>query len=176
MEFYLIYKGPLKANGDKNHKYEIRKFFHHQLKKLWESHPVLKAFQGKPGRPDITEKVGNCIFIPLVSDKLKMRAKLNIFMLTQDGIKGVVKGGDIDNRLKTLFDALRCPKTENELPEEGINDIDRYNPMFCLLQDDSLIEDIRVHKEMLLLEEIETFLLIHVEIRITQRIWATADF
>lgn len=44
------------------------------------------------------------------------------------------QGGDIDNQLKTLFDALRAPHDVAELPG-GPSDGDQ-DPLFCLLDDD----------------------------------------
>jgi len=61
----------------------------------------------------------------------------------------VSSGGDIDNRIKVLFDGLRVPKYDSELknlaPEEG------ENPLFCLLEDDdSLITSIKITTDRLL--------------------------
>src|SRR6266481_9348619 len=45
MEFRLIYKGPLKAEGksggNTRQKHQIRKDFHGQLLELWKQHPDL---------------------------------------------------------------------------------------------------------------------------------------
>jgi hypothetical protein len=60
----------------------------------------------------------------------------------------LIKGGDIDNRLKTLFDALRIPKA-GEIMESPDNEGGR-NPFFCLLEDDSLINHISVTTDLLL--------------------------
>ena len=62
---------------------------------------------------------------------------------------GVIESGDIDNRLKTLFDALRIPGPDtNELagstPQEG------ENPLYCLLEDDKLITHVAVDTDTLL--------------------------
>jgi hypothetical protein len=57
--------------------------------------------------------------------------------------------GDLDNRLKVLFDALRMPDMENELPE-GAQPTDDQYPLFCLLQDDKLITAVRMESERLL--------------------------
>jgi hypothetical protein len=58
-------------------------------------------------------------------------------------------GGDIDNRLKTLFDALRMPNTCDELagvPPEADED-----PFYVLLEDDALITKVSVTTDRLLL-------------------------
>ena len=50
---------------------------------------------------------------------------------------------DIDNQLKTLFDALRTPHRPSELPLDDTPQ-DGEDPFFCLLDDDSRIVDVRV--------------------------------
>ena len=57
--------------------------------------------------------------------------------------------GDIDNRLKTLFDALRAPKNATEIPKGAVPGPDE-DPFFCLLEDDALITAVSVETERLL--------------------------
>jgi len=57
--------------------------------------------------------------------------------------------GDLDNRLKTLFDALRRPTNTKEFggydrPDES------ENPFFCLLEDDALVTKVSVESDVLL--------------------------
>ena len=54
--------------------------------------------------------------------------------------------GDIDNRLKTLFDALRMPQNASEIPEDAAHD----GVFFCLLEDDSLITKLSVDTSQIL--------------------------
>ena len=62
----------------------------------------------------------------------------------------VVEGGDIDNRLKTIFDALRVPKL-HEIPSGETDAIARMRPPFhCLLEDDKLITSVSVKTAQLL--------------------------
>jgi hypothetical protein len=60
----------------------------------------------------------------------------------------VLHGGDIDNRMKTLFDALCVPKPEQirRLSPES----DDEKPFYCLLEDDSLVTSLQVKTERLL--------------------------
>ena len=54
--------------------------------------------------------------------------------------------GDIDNRIKTLFDALKVPSKADldvERPEST-------EPFFCLLEDDALITNFSVETDRLL--------------------------
>ena len=58
--------------------------------------------------------------------------------------------GDIDNRLKTLFDALRMPKSKDELGRyAGVPGLDE-DPFYCLLEDDKFITRLVVETDMLL--------------------------
>lgn len=61
----------------------------------------------------------------------------------------IMSSGDIDNRLKTLFDAMRLPDTKEEL---GGNDapLEDEKPFFCLLSDDKLISRVSVETDTLL--------------------------
>jgi hypothetical protein len=60
----------------------------------------------------------------------------------------IIQGGDIDNRLKTLFDGLRIPKELKEIGGVPIEDDEK--PFFCLLQDDALITEVKVRADTLL--------------------------
>jgi hypothetical protein len=59
------------------------------------------------------------------------------------------RGGDIDNRVKLLIDALRIPSDASEMKKRTGDDPDP-NPMYCLLQDDNLITSFKVKTDRLL--------------------------
>jgi hypothetical protein len=87
-------------------------------------------------------------FVPLVEQSLALRVSLDILFLRRDQHPLIKAGGDLDNRLKTLFDALRVPETTDGLggaPGEG------EEPIFVLLQDDCLISEIHVNTDNLLM-------------------------
>jgi hypothetical protein len=58
---------------------------------------------------------------------------------------GFVKAqsGDLDNRMKTLLDALRMPRVVDEIPANDAPGADEH-PFFCLLEDDALISSFSV--------------------------------
>ncbi len=125
MEFRLTYQGPLKGSGrDVRHKQTVRRALHPQLKALWDLAPLRDLLdrvpdQNAPPPWDYIREghdVGPFRFIPLITSRLHLIAQLDIVLL-RPGPPGaiVTQGGDVDNRLKTLFDALRMPKA-NELP------------------------------------------------------------
>lgn len=49
----------------------------------------------------------------------------------------VTSAGDLDNRIKTLWDCLRMPHTESEM--NGFPDAYKGKPFFSVLEDDSLV-------------------------------------
>jgi hypothetical protein len=88
-------------------------------------------------------------FIPLVRRELSLICSIRVLFLRPDQPGDVLRSGDIDNRLKTLFDALRLPKNKDELGGYDAPGVDE-NPFFCLLEDDSLITDVSVETDLLL--------------------------
>ena len=77
-----------------------------------------------------------------------MRVGIDILFLRRDQHPLILRGGDIDNRLKTLFDAFRVPDKKGKLkcdPAEG------EDPFFVLLQDDKLISEVRIDTDNILL-------------------------
>lgn len=148
MDFTLIYDGDLKANGTIGHKHEVRRVFHYQLLELWKGSPFSEL---KCPAETLTTTVGKYRFFPLVSAARNEIAELQVVMLRPQLGPGYIvgQGGDIDNRLKTLFDSLRMPKNTNEIPK---NELPRDNedPFFCLLKDDILITELSVRADRLL--------------------------
>lgn len=192
MRFRLTYEGPLRAsqgeakNGQREplaqHKHTMRRAFHTQLKKFWQTNKFLREYQvdehwnsvqavpanqvGAPGywmstrhekqlRP-LSEataelfKENNYRFVPLVCERYDLLCSLDILMLRRDFPLGsLIHAGDLDNRIKTLLDALRRPRNGlelkgNENPAEG------EDPFYCLLEDDDLISGLAVQTDMLL--------------------------
>lgn len=108
-----------------------------------------------PNRVRLSEHVAdlyrenNYRFVPLVRQDLSLLCSLDILFLRRDFPLGVISAGDLDNRVKTLIDALRKPHSSNELqgnetPGPG------EDPFFCLLEDDDLVTSLSVHTDMLL--------------------------
>jgi hypothetical protein len=58
------------------------------------------------------------------------------------------QSGDIDNRLKTLFDALKIPTPNEEYGKRSRHEDEE--PFFCLLADDKLITKVAVETDQLL--------------------------
>jgi hypothetical protein len=156
MEFRLLYEGPLQGqNAKAEHKREIRRYFHPQLKRLWTQPPLneasdLLAFPAQPGKISVVEPRGSVQFVPLVTGKLDLYAELDVlFFRPQPRGQLITDAGDIDNRLKTLLDTLRIHRAAQEDPR-GDESVSDKNPFFCLLQDDSLVTKVTVEVDQLL--------------------------
>lgn len=189
MRFRLVYRGELKSsqkdaldqqyNRLAEHKQEIRKVFHRQLKQLWatnkflaerKEHPLYaenssdhrpvsdgRAFFGpaEEAKIPLSEYIGSLYrengyrFVPLVREDWSLLCSLRVLFLRRDIPGSVISAGDLDNRIKTLIDALRRPKSAaelrgNETPAEG------EDPFFCLLEDDRLVSHLEVETDTLL--------------------------
>jgi hypothetical protein len=148
MEYTLFYRGSLKVNGSPRDKHELRKYFHPQIKQIWNQQPFLN-FQGfyksssEPGHT-IARKIGDFNFVPLVCQALYLVAKLQITLLRPETPGAIIThGGDIDNRLKTLLDSLKIPSEPTALPN-NCKPGDNEDPFYCLLEDDNLVTELSV--------------------------------
>lgn len=173
MRFRLVYDGPVLATRGKPHgeqpdpraahKHNIRRAFHVQLKRFWEQDRFLREcvtsldLWGESGHPMIPlrERMAELYkacdrrFVPLVVEEFSLHCSLRILFLRREIPGGVIRSGDIDNRIKTIFDALRMPQSAaelfgNEKPADG------EDPMYVLLRDDGLIAHAEIETDTLL--------------------------
>jgi hypothetical protein len=155
MQFTLIYRGLLPANGDARSKQLIRRQLHPQLKHLFSYSPLsgrtsTMLCEIQTLRPNIIEHLDNFRFAPIITTRYDLVASIELlFLRPEPPGRLITQGGDIDNRLKTLFDALRMPRVPDEIPNGDVP-LEGENPFFCLLQDDALITDINVKTDVLL--------------------------
>lgn len=181
MEFRLTYEGPLRSTqgepwGDQRdpraeHKHEIRRVFHKQLRRLWEITPFLR--EGKSTGPEPITLYINSLplierpistvrdahslalqyaqfgfkFVPLVTTELNLVCGLDILFLRPDK-PGNLWRGDIDNRVKTLLDALSVPEANDRYCDRTPAEDEK--PFYCLLEDDALITKLSVETDQLL--------------------------
>lgn len=157
------------------HKHIIRRKFHSQLKRLWSTnlflsrHTVPKGagaahFPAKelwawgedhsndtPWANEIADQYREFgyRFVPLVREHLCLTCSLDILFLRADHPGGVLFAGDLDNRIKTLIDALRRPRNATELKGNEIP-IDGEDPFYCLLEEDKLVTGLSVETDTLL--------------------------
>jgi hypothetical protein len=163
MEFRLTYAGKLLSHRDGKplperslHVHAIRKTFQQQLKVLWAEHPTLaayKAYYGAKGQdPAKIFRQDGFNWLPLATHANGLICKVELLML-RDGRPGKALS-DIDNKLKTIFDALKMAKGPQELgqgttPGQQVPSADE-NPFRVLLEDDSLITHVAVTTDTLL--------------------------
>ncbi len=172
MQLMLHYRGLLRANGAPSHKHELRKHFHRQLGTLWKQKPLSEQpnlLQSRtPGEYSILRPLGAFTFVPLVNEEMNVVAELAVTILRPEAPGGLIThGGDIDNRLKTLFDALTMPRHQNQLPVS--NPDPSETPFFCLLEDDNLVTAVSVRTEQLL-EPVENRSLVDITIHVRTRV------
>lgn len=170
MEFILRYRGPLpaKMTGTNQEKHRIRLQLHPQLEHLcqqmrvWQSYAAngLPIARLKNRRLDLSGTNPNDFifrvpmrgvdFIPLVTRRRELACQLDIVWLRRERAGDILNsGGDLDNRLKSLFDGLRIPHEEKELPTGRI--APPVGPrIFCLLEDDALITKLTISTYQLL--------------------------
>jgi hypothetical protein len=177
MEFRLTYDGLLFSTGNDSclgpdkrgdHKHHLRMAFHPQLKRLWEITPFLKngegggptgmAFSGDmAGKPTPSYKASYLAknhtqndwrFVPLVTEDLELLCSIDVLMLRPEIPGNIIQSGDIDGRLKTLFDALSKPNARqgyaDRKPEGG------QDPTYVLLEDDKLVTKVAVETDQLM--------------------------
>jgi len=150
VRFTLVYQGVLPSAGTSVEKQQIREELHTQLKELWTFAPLAdrkRFLEPETGDPlsfsILIERYGH-VWAPLVCDKLCLHADIEVQMLRPELPGGIVtSGGDIDNRLKTLFDALSVPQQRQQMTDTARLS-STTDPTFTLLEDDKLITRIVV--------------------------------
>lgn len=192
MEFRLLYQGELLAASRNDtrakHKHELRRSFHLQLRRLWSLNANLreyvlrKSLKSHPEGRTNEERFELGIraigkewsragydLVPLVLPEFALRCSLDILLLRPEDDKFIFERGDIDGQIKTLFDALRIPDHSSETGG-ALPDADE-KPLFCLLQNDKLISEVKVTADQMLLlpgtrepKANDAFVVIHVKL------------
>ncbi|HEX5411538.1 MAG TPA: hypothetical protein VFZ27_06720 [Terriglobia bacterium] len=161
MKFHLEYQGKLPSQNAKDREarralsHEIRQSFHFQLFRLWEQRFL--QYAGLPPRSDpsfkesrqkyleaksLLVKGTSLRFLPIINKAEHLVCSLGITLYRhQEPGSFLGASGDLDNQLKVLFDAMSMP---NDSQLQGLNVDQIQQPMFCLLEDDALIIDVRM--------------------------------
>jgi hypothetical protein len=205
VEFALKYRGPLPAASSSNkrvaEKHQIRRYLHSQLAQFWQKDPRfskidpanLQLAEQRNGRFDVPRPIGGnpaswfyhlplrgIKFVPLITHVREAHCHLAIRFYRRDKPGEIIStDGDLDNRLKTLFDALRMPHRDDELPKDiPLGE----SPFFCLLDDDALITKLSIETFALLTptqpgdDDAYAELEMGVEIRAMTPMWGTIDW
>ena len=155
VEITLKHDGGIPASQDDNRhsdfKQSLRVEFSRQLRRLWRQGllkefyeaglPVVSHTQPRqwccvPDDPDKHPffRVQVCGFsaIPMVSWHNMLGCDLDFSFLGDE--RGII---DLDNQIKTVFDALRMPHQPNEVPGHMFG---KGDDLFCLLEDDAIVK------------------------------------
>ena len=180
IKFTLHYRGTLNSNGGPKEKQNLRRCFLPQLKDLWGRRPLVAQkdqFLDPCYELTAVKRIDGWNFASVVNEKNHLIAKLDIVFLRPEEPGAVItQGGDIDNRLKTLFDALSIPQAGQIL--RGDSPDESEDPFHCLLEDDNLITGVNITVDRLLgptSGSREVLLLIGVDISCTRGTFANLE-
>lgn len=165
--------------GHPHEKHAIRRIFHPQLRRLWSVKPTLKQwafrwFQHAPAEAIEAlnksnlrdDDLGNARFrlgietmgkfyakagyelAPLVVPEFDARCSIDILLLRPGERVVFDEQGDLDGQVRTIIDALRMPDNPSETGGAQAEEDER--PLFCLLQNDKLVSEIKVTADDLL--------------------------
>jgi hypothetical protein len=199
MDFILRYRGrlPGKMSDSVDDKQRVRMALHSQLEELCRREEFFHEclfpdlitgrisgnkleFNHDANHPGNDKQfcklpIAGFDFVPLVHRQHYLYCQLDITWLRTERAGDIVRGGDLDNRLKTLFDALRMPHAENEVGREKPTTPSQR--VFCLMDDDSLITKLSVSTHQMLEpraegeRETDVDLLIHVRVMASRGTW-----
>jgi hypothetical protein len=131
--------------------------YQRQLQTLWSQPPLseftdlLQTPRRRTGDYSLPRYFGKFLFVPLLAAEMNSVAELSLTILRPEPPGQLIThGGDIDNRLKTLFDALTMPRHLNALPNSIEPTAEQVPYFYCLLEDDNLITSLAVRTEQLL--------------------------
>jgi hypothetical protein len=180
MEFNLLYQGELLPSGNQSRakeKHAIRRVFHPQLRRLWSVKPILRSLahqwfvrvqsRASPLSPDLSFEEARKIecdlglqaigkyyakagyeLVPLVSPEYVPQCAIEILVLRPGERILFDERGDLDGQVRTILDALRMPDNPGETG--GAQPEDDEHPLFCLLQNDKFISEVKIIADELL--------------------------
>jgi hypothetical protein len=162
MKFSLTYDGELLSASDKHNrlpnKNRIRFEIADQLWPLYCQADFSRFQLDHESIPNAGVGFQGIAFAPILTRKMNAACRLNIRFMRSEHPGSISHGGDLDNRLKTLLDALRLPQAETEVlpalaprrflePQEGEKVAD---VCLCLLEDDALVTELAIETVMLM--------------------------
>lgn len=152
MQITLKYRGivPSAQSGGGNKKTEhiskMRLCFHEQLKKLWGQPPfqVLKDWLEtgfEASAPDFTQTVSTVRYLPFFDEKrigIAVGLKITLLSGEPNNAPQLISKGDLDNRIKSIIDALQPPQSNSQSDDEV-----KLNDIYCLMGDDEAVKEIK---------------------------------
>lgn len=172
MRFTLTYQGPLPSKGSAPKKKVIRDYLSPQVERLWHKEEF-RLGESQLASASVKEMLGRQ-YIPLAGLDSHLEADLNVLLLRRDDPASlIISGGDIDNRLKTLFDALQTPQSAQECGEGAPVEGEERLPIYTVVEDDRLITGLTVRSERWLTQGDvdEVLVILDVTLRVTKVTW-----
>jgi len=183
MKFRLIFEGaiPPRPRSSLAEIHHIRLKLAPQLEALWNFDPLageakewIRHPLENPGEYAILEQRGSSVFAPLISKRNDLQCELDVTFLRQQASGQLIgDGGDIDNRVKTLLDALSVPPPAQA---DQFSDIGPSRLVYCLLQDDALVTKLAVETDRLLRpaeSKFDLVAILQVVVRARRVTWGT---
>lgn len=162
----------LTTRGNAKEKHEIRMKFSEQLGKLVKTQPFIL---GKSKLANRKWHKNKYIFFPLVPFSSQCSASLKVRILDRQQRGYLIgRGGDIDNRLKTILDALRIPNEGTDM--KGVAPGNRKR-IYTLLEDDRQVSSLSVEISRWMVEgpPNEVFVIIDIETQEEQTTYQSID-
>ena len=154
MKFKLIYYGELLINPKRrtHHLHDIRSVLSPQLKRLTEISPYTEIRDKLTARGTGVREVGGVKFFPIITPELDLLAEIDVQIMHPEILD--TPHADIDNRMKTLLDALKRPQNANEVAEATQKEVHgkKDNTIYTLLDDDHLVTRLTINTSHLLAE------------------------
>ena len=149
MKFKLVYVGEVKINPKRRsqHLQDIRDVLSPQLKRLTEISPYNEIKSRLEKKNKAIKTVGGVKFFPLITPDLNLLAELDIQILHPELLE--TPRADIDNRMKTLLDALKRPQSSHEIAER----MNKKDICYTLLDDDHLVTKMTINTSHLLYKD-----------------------
>lgn len=107
------------------------------------TYPLLDIVQKEYSKKCLNQN--GYVWVPLILNSYEVACELDIVLMFSGMKPGPLEFGDIDNRVKTLIDALRQPDPQNIVGNPTTNE----TPFFVLMQDDKLITKLAVETDQL---------------------------
>ncbi|GEO83116.1 MULTISPECIES: hypothetical protein [Alphaproteobacteria] len=157
MDFKLVFDGDLRPHQQIGLKEinQIRRELAPQIRAAWSYPPLSDVLHWKDEQRDAAQltcrmTIDGVLFIPMISAKTSLFAEIDVLLLRAQAPGRLISNhGDIDNRLKTLLDALRVPSKDQVQKLKACNAFDD-EPQYCLLEDDNLVTKLSVSTDRLL--------------------------
>ena len=89
------------------------------------------------------QKIGDKRIVPLVTESMHLNCSLDVLLLRRTKPHQLYSEGDLDGKIKTLLDALKKPGPNDN--KDGDED-----PLYCLMEDDKLLTELKLVGDLLL--------------------------